>query len=33
VDGCIKMEKWPYNTPEWKQWLSDARAGKNPPLS
>ena len=29
---CIEMEKWPYNTPEWKQWLSDARAGKNPPL-
>jgi hypothetical protein len=26
------MEKWPYNTPEWKQWLIDARAGKNPPL-
>src|SRR5262249_20077831 len=26
---CIEMEKWPYNTPEWKQWLSDARAGKN----
>jgi hypothetical protein len=17
---CIEMEKWPYNTPEWKQW-------------
>ena len=29
---CIEMEKWPYNTPEWKQWLSDARTGKNPPL-
>jgi WD40 repeat protein len=29
---CIEMEKWPYNTPEWKQWLADNRAGKNPPL-
>ena len=28
----IEMEKWPYNTPAWKQWLSDARAGKMPPL-
>jgi WD40 repeat protein len=29
---CIELEKWPYNTPEWKQWLADARAGKNPPV-
>jgi hypothetical protein len=29
---CIEMEKWPYNTPEWKQWLADTRAGNNPPL-
>jgi WD40 repeat protein/signal transduction histidine kinase len=29
---CIEMAKWPYDTPEWKQWLSDVRAGKNPPL-
>ena len=29
---CVEMEKWPYNTPEWKQWLADVRAGKNPPL-
>jgi WD40 repeat protein len=29
---CIEMEKWPYNTAEWKQWLVDVRAGKNPPL-
>ena len=29
---CIEMEKWPYDTPEWKQWLTDKRAGKNPPL-
>ena len=28
---CIEMEKWPYNTPEWKAWLADKRAGKNPP--
>ncbi len=29
---CIEMEKWPYNTPELKQWLAEVRAGKNPPL-
>jgi hypothetical protein len=29
---CIDMAKWPYDTPEWKQWLADKRAGKNPPL-
>ena len=29
---CIEMEKWPYNTPEWKQWLANVRAGKKPPL-
>jgi WD40 repeat protein len=29
---CIELEKWPYNTDEWKQWLSDTRAGKNPSL-
>ena len=29
---CIEMEKWPYNTPDWKQWLADKRAGKNPQL-
>ena len=29
---CIEMEKWPYNTPEWKQWLADVRAGKHPQL-
>jgi hypothetical protein len=29
---CVKMAKWLYNTPEWKQWLADVRAGKNPPL-
>jgi hypothetical protein len=25
---CIEMEKWPYHTPAWKQWLADKRAGK-----
>jgi hypothetical protein len=29
---CIEMAKWPYDTPPWKQWLTDKRAGKNPPL-
>jgi WD40 repeat protein len=27
---CIELEKWPYHTLAWKQWLSDTRAGKNP---
>jgi hypothetical protein len=31
-DWCIEMEKWPYDTPAWKQWLADKRAGKTPPL-
>ena len=29
---CIEKAKWPYDTPEWKQWLADTRAGKAPPL-
>ena len=29
---CIEMGKWPYNAPEWKQWLADVRAGKRPLL-
>ncbi len=29
---CVEMEKWPYNTPEWKLWLADVRAGQHPPL-
>jgi WD40 repeat protein/energy-coupling factor transporter ATP-binding protein EcfA2 len=29
---CVEIEKWPYDTPTWKQWLSDVRAGENPPL-
>ena len=29
---CVGMDKWPYQTEEWKHWLADTRAGKNPPL-
>jgi len=29
---CIELEKWPYHTPEWNQWLSDTRASKSRPL-
>jgi WD40 repeat protein len=29
---CIEMEKVPYQTAAWKQWLVDIRAGKKPPL-
>jgi WD40 repeat protein len=29
---CINMAKWPYDKHEWKHWLADKRAGKNPPL-
>lgn len=29
---CVEMEKWPYHTAEWKQWLTDTRAGKSVPL-
>ena len=29
---CIEMAKWPYDRPEWKEWLADKRADKNPPL-
>ncbi len=31
-DWCIEMAKWPYDTPAWKQWLADKRAGRSPPL-
>jgi len=31
-EWCIELEKWPYHTPEWKQWLSERRAGRNPTL-
>jgi hypothetical protein len=27
-----ELANWPYHTDEWSQWLSDTRAGKNPPL-
>jgi hypothetical protein len=29
---CIEMEKWPYQTAAWQQWLADTRAGKHPQL-
>ena len=29
---CIDLEKRPYNTPEWKRWVVDTRAGKVIPL-
>jgi WD40 repeat protein len=29
---CIEMEKWPYHTREWKEWLTETRAGKNSQL-
>ena len=29
---CIEMAKWPYHTAGWRAWLTDTRAGKNPPL-
>jgi WD40 repeat protein len=28
----IDMEKWPYATVAWKQWLADKRDGKDSPL-
>ena len=31
-EWCIEMAKQPYDTPAWKQWLADKRAGKTPPL-
>jgi hypothetical protein len=29
---CIDKEKWPYQTRAWKEWLSEKRAGRSPPL-
>jgi DNA-binding beta-propeller fold protein YncE len=29
---CIEMEKWPYHTQDWKDWLKFKRADANPPL-
>jgi hypothetical protein len=28
----IEMEKWPYHTQDWKDWLRFNRANANPPL-
>ena len=30
-DWCIDMEKWPYHTEEWKNWLKSRRAGTATP--
>jgi WD40 repeat protein len=29
---CIELEKWPYQTQDWKDWLTFKRAEQNPPL-
>jgi WD40 repeat protein len=29
---CIELEKWPYQTQDWKIWLKSMQAGFNPPL-
>jgi len=29
---CIELEKWPYQTQDWKEWLRLKRANTNPPL-
>jgi WD40 repeat protein len=29
---CIELEKWPYHTQDWKDWLAYKRANANPPL-
>jgi WD40 repeat protein len=29
---CIEMEKWPYQTKAWKDWLADTNAGNYPKL-
>jgi WD40 repeat protein len=29
---CIEMAKQPYDTAEWKRWLADKIAGRNPPI-
>ena len=29
---CVEMEKWPYNTPVWKDWLRQRKQNLNPPL-
>lgn len=30
---CIEMEKWPYGTHAWRDWLQYQRANLNPPLA
>ena len=30
---CIEMEKWPYQTPDWKEWLKYRDANAAPPLA
>jgi WD40 repeat protein len=32
LDWCIEMEKWPYQSQDWKDWLRFKRANANPPL-
>jgi WD40 repeat protein len=29
---CVTLEKWPYHTQDWKEWLNYRRNGLNPPL-
>jgi hypothetical protein len=29
---CIEMQKWPYVSPDWKDWLAFERAKAHPPL-
>jgi hypothetical protein len=29
---CVEMEKWPYYTRGWKDWLTYKRTNANPPL-
>jgi WD40 repeat protein len=29
---CIEMQKRPYDTPQWRQWLADEDAGKSTPM-
>jgi dipeptidyl aminopeptidase/acylaminoacyl peptidase len=29
---CIEMEKWPYETQDWKDWLKYKRANASPPM-
>jgi len=31
-EWCIGMEKWPYQTQDWKDWLHFKRSHGNPPL-